>query len=230
MEEQRKTEAPSTQSDEALLLQMRDQAEKVAESALKVIGETVHPNRITAMRIPIGAAAVATHTVSATAGTILYAVNTLIDWLDGAAARAARKGTTEGAKLDPLVDKVVNGGTMGYLIASGQSDPLLTASALLAAASDALSQLQRGPVVEQTREAIRAVLNPEACHSTDLHPNVGSIKANVWGKVKMCLQSGSIAVWMAGAQHEEARVAAAAGLGASAVLGLIGTIKRWKSR
>ena len=76
------------------------------KKAVKAIPLTA--NQITAARVPIEAVTLSAHAAGATgAATLMFAANSVLDWVDGFKARADADLTEEGKSLDPLCDKVI---------------------------------------------------------------------------------------------------------------------------
>jgi phosphatidylglycerophosphate synthase len=204
---------------------LRDKIESLPtfHKMMACIGEKVHPNQITAVRIPMAIGALGLQTVSPVASTAVAAITDCIDWLDGAVARASNKTTMEGARFDPYVDKVVNTLELVYLIFSTRSF-VFALSALENIAIDIYSQKQRGSLLRQLQEGIRSVRNPESCTpdgEEHLH-----LKANRYGKYKKILQSVAIIVALLDSQNNYVQLSSAVLLNISFVLGYMGTKKR----
>lgn len=186
-----------------------------------------HPNIITGrIRTSLAALGLPLHTVSPILGTVSYSLNLACDWFDGMSARVNNQRTREGEKLDPLVDKVTNAAYLVYLSILHINDISVAIASAANIAVDAASQLQRGNPVDQAKEAVHATLHPHDCEHIDpVTEGVNRVKANTFGKIKMMLQSAAI-VAMLVSDEEATQTGAVAALGASAVVGAIGTAKR----
>lgn len=110
------------------------------------------------------------------------------DFLDGYVARNFSMKTKEGAKLDPLMDKIRNYASGSYMIIKeGVQNPWLVLPISANFVVDYLSQRKRGTIPEQLKEAYRAIISPQSCTiDTDEKSN---IRANNYGKWKTALQS-----------------------------------------
>ena len=218
-----------TAEPESPLHAVRDIAEKwhPIKSAVRRLGKFASPNRITASRLPFGAAAIALQTISKTAATTVYTLNAILDWADGAVARGVKNGqTVEGARLDPLVDKAVNMTTLAALVTQHIHDIEFCAAAALSLIINIASQAQRGPLGGQIKEAVRSVQSPESCTPVSPEMNMKAIRANAWGKMKLILESVAIGTMMAFGDNQTAEISASIGLAVSALLGLVGVMKR----
>lgn len=200
-------------------------------TGLQAIGKLVHPNHITASRVPVTIAAIGLDQLSQVASTTAYAVAALLDWLDGAVARSTKgKETREGTLLDPLMDKTSNFLALSYQIGMHIDDIAFMTAALTSMLLNTLSQWQRGPVLDQLADAKKGILEPGACEPVEAEKNVARIKANTFGKVKQIIECLSIGTMFAAGDSQEARIAAAIGLGISSLLCLVSTLKRyWKT-
>ncbi len=220
---------PSSESTDTMP-NVRDVIEKISfvKQGFAAIGEYIHPNQITASRLPLVLAAIGLKDISQiTAGT-LYAIALTLDWFDGAVARAMPNGkTVEGTKLDQLIDKAGNIPLTAVLIAQYSEDTWLAISGALSMLVDFRSLLQRGNPIIQIIEGIRGTIWPSTCTviAPD-DPSAKKIEANWQGKVKMFLQSISLLAILVAGQIEEVRTAGAIGMGVSAVLGVWGMVKR----
>lgn len=207
----------------------RDAAEGVGpvRRAMAALGRAAHPNVLTAARALPGLAAVPLHLAGLPVGAAASAVlSDLTDWVDGAAARASGRMSAEGARLDPLVDKVVHGVQLAYLAVLGIQSGQGGGEALAAAAAGSMavnwwSQSRRGPLLGQFREAFRAVAHPETCS-----PGASTHAANFWGKTKFALESGAIAAALLADGSTAVTWSAAGCLAASVALGVQGVLKR----
>jgi len=214
------------------LLEARNSIERFApvKQALRRVAGVIHPNHITAIRVPGAVVAAALDRVSHTAGAVAYAVNTLLDWADGAVARS-RKGseTREGTLLDPLVDKVSNAIVLAYQVAQHVDDWRFATAAAVSVTLNAVSQLQRGPIGGQVKDAARGVFAPGSCEPVETNGATKSIKANTWGKVKYMMESSAIGAMFAAGDSGMVRISAAATLAASSLLCIVGTVKRMRA-
>lgn len=199
----------------------------------------LHPNRISAL----GALSTSVGTVLLSnpysapigvAGIILGDV--VADIYDGKFARNYNLKTKEGAKLDPLFDKVKNVAIGSYLsLNEGIENPLslvFQASIL----TDFISQKQRGPILEQIIEANNAVRSPEKC--TPDFEIKSNLRANNYGKYKTAIQAIIHITYAVKQTIPESILtknidniinnSLAIGLGTSIILGSIGIYKRIK--
>jgi len=189
-----------------------------------------HPNRISGqIRLALAGLGLPLHMASSVAGTVCYSLNLVCDWLDGMSARVNNLRTKEGEKLDPLVDKVTNAAYLAYLSVQIQ-DVSFAVAAAVNVIVDTVSQLQRGGVREQCAEAAQAVLHPTECTPASPEEGINAVKANTWGKVKMLLQSAAIVIGMLASDNATAQNVGVGLLGASALLGTVGTVKRMRKK
>lgn len=208
--------------------QGRDLLEQhVLSPVTAVVGKYVHPNHITAVRVPLTVAALAVDRVSHIGSTTTYAVATLLDWLDGAVARETDQQTREGAMLDPYVDKVTNALSLAYIVSQHSENIWLAIAATFSVGLNVLSQAQRGSLHKQTVDAIRAVLSPATCEPSGTSTDAAKISANVWGKIKQIIECTVITGMLAAGDTEQVQTASAVGLGVATALGAWGTVKRW---
>jgi phosphatidylglycerophosphate synthase len=161
---------------------------KVLSPMSAVVGKYVHPNHITAARVPLTAAALVVDRISHIGGATTYAVATLLDWLDGAVARQTNQQTREGAMLDPYVDKITNATALAYIVTQHSENIWLAIAATLSVVLNIVSQAQRGRIHTQTVDAIRAVLSPSSYEPSTASTDVKKISANVWGKIKQIIE------------------------------------------
>ncbi len=187
-----------------------------------------HPNIITGrIRTALAAAGLPLHAIEPITGTISYSLNLVCDWFDGMSARVNNQRTKEGEKLDPLVDKITNAAYLAYISVLHMHDLSLMIASAANVAVDVGSQLQRGNPVVQAKEAVQATLHPHECtHIDPATEGVNRVKANTWGKIKMMLQSSAIVATLLAGDDDMVRTGAAVTLGASAIVGTIGTVKR----
>ena len=219
------------QGEESPLLAARDSVERLTpvRSAMRWVGRYVHPNRITALRLLGTPVAMVATRVSNTAAATAFAVNSLLDWVDGAVARSCPGSKTqEGAMLDPLIDKLSHATALGYLVAQHSHDVPLAVAASASVALNAVSQLQRGRLGAQLRDAWRGVVSPESCEviedATDAR--VKRVQANAIGKLKHVLECIAITALFASGEDDHVRMGAAAGLAVSSGLAVLSTLKR----
>lgn len=151
----------------------------------------LHPNRISAL----GGASTVVGTLmlvnpySAPVGVgAIVLGDVFADHYDGKLARRFKLKTKQGAKLDPLFDKVKNIAIGSYVLFSEGLDNPLTWVFGASVLADVISQRQRGPLLEQIVEAYHAVVSPEFCED-DLDKN-SSIRATNFGKWKTGIQAG----------------------------------------
>jgi phosphatidylglycerophosphate synthase len=158
---------------------------------LETIVNGVHTNRISflgGLSTVIGVTLLASP-VSDIYGAGLVAFGQGIDCIDGSIARNYNQQTLEGARLDPLLDKVKTFAIGTYIIAKEvcSNNILLPLSVASNFALDYISQKARGPIYQQFAEATRAVVHPSTCvRDTE---EKSSNRANVYGKVKAALQN-----------------------------------------
>jgi phosphatidylglycerophosphate synthase len=190
------------------------------------LGNTIHPNQISAIRLLFAIPVVATHQQNPIAGAAVAAFADIIDWLDGAAARATGKTSVEGAMLDPLVDKLMHGFEMGYLAMTIDDLWLRVSMATDIIAANGYSTMQRGNPIEQLINGTRAVLDPTICTADNGNGDGDGNKANWLGKSKFVLESATIIMLLAGGQNERIRRVCTGMLFTSSVLGFLGTRKR----
>jgi len=189
-----------------------------------------HPNRISGqIRLALAGLGLPLHMVSSVAGAVCYSLNLVCDWLDGMSARVNNLRTKEGERLDPLVDKVTNAAYLAYLSVQIQ-DVSFAVAAAVNVIVDTVSQLQRGGVREQCSEAAHAVLHPTECTPASPEEGINAVKANTWGKVKMLLQSSAIVLGLLAGDNATAQNVGVGLLGASALLGTVGTVKRMRKK
>ncbi len=213
------------------MLQIRNKLEKPLNAALQAIGNVVHPNHITASRVPLTVAAIGLDQVSHIAGATVYAITTLIDWLDGAVARSSKgKETKEGTLLDPFIDKVANFTALSYQIGLHADDIAFTAAAIASMSLNAVSQVQRGDLAGQAADIHKGILAPDSCEPVKEDGAVKGIKANTLGKIKQMFECAAITGMFAAGEHDEMRIAAAAALIASSLFSLAGTLRRYTTQ
>lgn len=219
---------------------VRDAAEKVAHRALSATGRVIHACHISVARV-LPAACVAPLALSGRpVAAVACQVSFLVaDWLDGAVARAANQCSAEGARLDPLMDKVGNMTSLAILAYSVQcgyvldgakvpgdpvAGPVIASLALGSFGVNAFSEYRRGLGMERLRETGRAIFSPASCK-----PAASVHAANFWGKTKFFLESAAIGVLAGGQGSPASRWAAAAALVVSVGLGLKGVLGRPKA-
>jgi len=199
----------------------------------------LHPNRISAL----GALSTSVGTVllsnpySAPIGVSGIILGDVVaDIYDGKFARDYHLKTKEGAKLDPLFDKVKNIAFGSYVtLNEGIENPLslLFQGSIL---TDFISQKQRGPILEQIIEASNAVRSPKRC--TPDFEIKSNLRANNYGKYKTTIQAITHITYAVKETIPESILTnnidnmindgLALGLGASIILGSIGIYKRIK--
>jgi len=218
-------EHPAQQQCDNVFLATRDGAERNLTSLARLLP---HPNIITGrMRPALAAGGLIAQQINAVAGTTLYALNLLCDWLDGMSARVNKLQTQEGEKLDPIVDKITNAAYLIYLCLHHIEALAFDAAAVANIGVDLWSQSQRGPLLEQMKEGVRATVSPESCTPIDpAEKQVNNIRANTAGKLKLIVQSAAIATMLIAGDSETARHVATGMLSVAAVLGVVGTLKR----
>ncbi len=152
----------------------------------------LHPNRISALgglSTMVGTTLLS-NPYTAPVGVIAIAAGDILaDHYDGKFARRFGNMTKQGARLDPLFDKIKNMSVGTYAtIVEGITNPL----SLLFGASimvDVASQrVGRGPLLEQIVEAYHAVKSPEDC--TPDNEEKSSSRAVIAGKIKTGTQTG----------------------------------------
>jgi phosphatidylglycerophosphate synthase len=216
------------------VIPLRDKIESVPffHNAMSNIGEKMHPNQITSLRIPLAAGAIGMQALSPLMSAGIAAITDVVDWMDGAVARASNQTTMEGARLDPMVDKIVNTAELVYLVYAMRHQLYTVAGVAFAMgaieniAVDAYSQLLRGNLLEQCKEGWRATLHPETC-APDGHEH-HHLKANYLGKIKKVLQSLAVIIALAYGHNEVAQYSAAVFLHVAVVVGYMGTQKRFE--
>lgn len=130
--------------------------------------------------------------------------------------------------LDPLIDKLSHATALGYHVAQYGHDIPLAVAASASVVLNGLSQLQRGPLVGQFREAWKGVVSPQSCEAIDDadEPRIKAIQANAIGKMKHVLECIAITALFAAGGDERVRLGAAAGLALSSGLSVWSTVKR----
>lgn len=148
----------------------------------------IHPNRISAIGGGLSLCSLVALSFDSTklSAPIIYGFGAICDGIDGKVAREYDIRTVEGAKLDPLMDKIKNVSVGSYMIAQNVTDVSLVLSNTLNFIVDYVSQNKRGNIIDQFGEAYHAVLSPDNCNKDD-----GSSKscANIYGKAKTCIQN-----------------------------------------
>jgi hypothetical protein len=161
-----------------------------------------HPNRISfygAVLTGAGFVCLA-NPVSSLASIPLIGAGVGCDIADGAVAREFDLCSSQGAKLDPLFDKIKNFGFVGTVAVFGSLvNPYLAMGSALSLGVDVISQRQRGQFSKQFDEAYGVVIDPNKStidSKEDLENKIitgvaksENLKANVFGKVKTSLQS-----------------------------------------
>jgi|GEM_PF-5910422 len=157
----------------------------------------LHPNRISAggvllpvagmgVEIALGASGVPAHGTAALGG---LAAGGGADFADGRVARKWPKHlkSKEGARIDPLSDKVRNILIFIYLLSVAGITPQVILGYITNIGVDLISTLQRGSIIKQVREALRAIYNPASCEIDDSEES--SDRAPKAGKYKTFLQT-----------------------------------------
>lgn len=209
------------------LLEIRDQAESAVSGGLKKVWDTVHPNVISGVRLPIGMVSLLVQQVDKTVGTILYLANEWLDWVDGAAARASGKTSVAWAKLDPLVDKMVHGSQLLYFVSQIQDIQTALGITFSTVVATNLwvnyhSQRKRWPIGEQIMDSWRAISHPDQMNEWD----DAMIKANLLGKLKFLLESFAILALYVGNDTQEGMWVSTALLTIATTLWALGARKR----
>jgi len=206
--------------------------------------QVCHPNRITASSIGFSAVGLGLMQSSYTdlVGIGMIGGGYLLDGLDGWAARSWDKQTVEGARLDPLVDKVKNGIIGGYMavneILMGNYFLPITMGANFVV--DYISQKSRGDISNQFEEGYNAVIYPENCKKDVEDKSI--VRANGYGKLKTGIQTGTMLTYLGLEvyrnhcgplpdvfEHNVGKILGAA-LIVSATLGVVGIAKRSRNR
>ncbi len=151
----------------------------------------LHPNRIGAWGVAAQTtgfaveASIGTSNLAALGG---MAIGGISDLADGKVARSwpEKLKTLEGAKLDPLLDKVKTYLTALYVVAQN-SNPQVAISYFANFCVDYVSTAQRGPVMAQVKEAVNAIIKPANCRVDNKLES--STRANWAGKGKTLLQN-----------------------------------------
>lgn len=214
------------------VIPLRDKIESVPSfhNAMGKMGKKIHPNQITSLRIPLATGTIGMQAVSPLMSAGMAALTDIVDWIDGAVARASHQTTMEGSRLDPMVDKIVNTAELVYLVYTVRhqlysvAGVAFTMGAIENIVVDAYSQLLRGNLLEQCKEGWRATLHPETC-APDGH-EYHHLKANFLGKIKKVLQSLAVITALAYGNQEVAQYSAAVFLHVAVILGYMGTQKR----
>lgn len=212
-----------------------------------------HPNRISAYGAALtGAGFVClSNPVSSLLSIPLIGMGVGCDVADGYVARTFKITSSEGAKLDPLFDKIKNTGFVGTALFFGSlANPYMAVGSALSLGVDFVSQRQRGEFSNQFDEAYGVIIDPN--NSTldskeDLESKIltnelksENLKANIFGKVKTGLQSavhlGYASMFVFDDKLKEyfnldsSQIETGLGvaLGVSAVCGSYGVYKRWE--
>ncbi len=151
----------------------------------------LHPNRIGFYGAALEAGSFVAETVADTYGVgpvVGKVIGSASDVIDGQVARSYpdHLRTKEGARLDPLLDKVRTYITAMYVLAQ-TLNPYVAISYLANLGIDVRSTLKRGSIGEQFSEAARAIYDPESCEVDNTKKS--SDRANNWGKAKAGLQN-----------------------------------------
>ncbi|MBL7050947.1 CDP-alcohol phosphatidyltransferase family protein [Candidatus Woesearchaeota archaeon] len=208
------------------------------------VKQACHPNRITASSVVLSAVGIGLMQSKYTdlVGIGMIGGGYLLDAVDGYVARRWEMQTIEGAKLDPLVDKVKNGIIGGYVavneIVIGNYFLPITMGANFIV--DYISQKSRGGITKQFEEGYNAVVYPENC-KTDKERK-SAIRANRFGKIKTGIQTATALSYLgleiyrnhAGPLPDVFEYNAGTVLGTaligSAALGAIGVVKRIRNQ
>lgn len=215
------------------LLEKRDIVERISlvRKSLQWLGTHMHPNHITAIRLPLTAVAAAIDTISHTASTLTFAVTSGLDWVDGAVARSTPgKETREGAMLDPAVDKVCHAIALGYLVTQHIDDLVFATAALVSVVLNIVKQAQRGSLGEQIADAQRGLLTPGECHPITSDAEAKKMKASGWGKIKHMLEVTAITGMFAGGEEQWVRIAAAVTLALSSLVNVKDILKKMRGK
>jgi len=204
---------------------------------------TFHPNRITASSVGFSALGLGLLQSPSTdvAGFAILGLGYATDAIDGLAARGWGMRTVEGARLDPLVDKVRNVIIGGYIggVEVMKGNYFLPVTMGVNFVVDYISQKARGDITSQIGEGYKAVVYPENCNK-DIERK-SSVRANWFGKTKAAIQAG-VGIGYLGMNvlenHEmlpkviddNASYVFGAVLGISAVLGTVGIARRIRNR
>jgi phosphatidylglycerophosphate synthase len=203
-----------------------------------------HPNRITASSVglsAIGLGLMQSHYTDLV-GLGMIGGAYILDAVDGAVARKWDMQTVEGARLDPLVDKVKNGIIGGYMSVNEvlMGNYFLPATMGANFIVDYISQKSRGDITDQFEEGYNAVVHPENCKE-DVEDK-SAVRANGYGKLKTGIQTATMLSYLGlevyrnhlGPLPEEIDdnfgKVLGVGLIASATIGAIGVAKRIKNR
>ncbi len=183
------------QSD--FFIDKRDAIEKISfvKELLAWFGENIaSPNQITSSRVLAVAPAIAIQTIAPIISTTVYSISLLLDWFDGAVARAMKNGVTkEGAMLDPLIDKIGNITFILTQLVLNYDNPVFIAGGLSTIGADIYSQVKRGDPFQQVRDGIRGTFDTKSCEV--VQPDDSEIKklqAVTQGKFKFALQSAAV--------------------------------------
>ncbi len=229
------TQLPPAAEQDDPVLQMRDMTEKVSyiKSVLQKIGEYVHPNHITASRVPLTIATTALHALGLPLTSVgVHTVNALLDWLDGAVARATPGlSTARGGRLDPFTDKLCAQITLIYQTCQ-QIDlqNLATLDATFAAAAgfnllcDFISLLVYGNPVDQAKDAYIAVTDTDAPDG-----EVSRKSANYIGKISTAVQLASMGLMFGWNESDWAVCTAIVGLTAGGAARIWSALKKISS-
>ncbi len=220
-------EQPHQSAPKPLFIKARDTIEQnpAVHAVLQTIGTYIHANHISASRALGVIAAVCLDPVSRAASVATYAVTTGVDWLDGAVARSTDGGETrEGAILDTFIDKIGNAIALSHIVSQHMEHVWFSAAAALSVSLNVISQAQRGPT--QLKDIARGIFSPERCEKVENGKGVNGIRANVFGKIKMIIESAAILGMFAAGDDPMMQGAATLALTASSALCVIGTRKR----
>ncbi|MFH1546219.1 MAG: CDP-diacylglycerol--serine O-phosphatidyltransferase [Patescibacteria group bacterium] len=204
---------------------LRDKIEQlpIARRFFEQLGEKIPPNLQTLARIPLAPAVIGAHAIAPELGAVAFAALAILDWPDGASARAIRQESAVGAKLDPLVDKIVNGVIFAYLLYF-IDDPIFRASIFANIAIDGYSTFSGGRIL--TRTEIKNLFSKKKL--SEKKSFAGDSRANYFGKIKFALQSFAAVAALAGGQNELLRDICSGIFFTAAASGIAGIQKRKK--
>ncbi len=161
-----------------------------------------HPNRITFYGFVLHAAGLTllSSPVTAPVGLALLGVGVGCDVADGEIARQFELCSKQGAKLDPLFDKLKDVNFVAAATMFGSlANPVLAAGCAVSLAGNYISQRQRGNLSKQFKEAYDVIENPNNSELDNLETRITSdsmkkqeknlFQANIFGKAKTFLES-----------------------------------------
>ncbi len=199
-----------------------------------------HPNRISLMGLASSAVGTGFLFFPPTMplGIGLIVAGYASDVIDGKIAKDYDMKTLEGAKLDPLFDKLKNGLVGSYVAGSEwiRGGYFLPGAIALNVGIDIWSQRTRGNGWDQLRDSYNAVLDPDSCHK-DVEVD-SKLRANIFGKAKTAIQAvanlGYIGLEIASNYSDKidmdcVAIGSTSLLAISASLGAAGVLKRRKN-